>query len=113
MSTLGDPLTDLAHLLVYWGTTRGRLTHESQTIAGQPGFADTSELAGIYGRLSGRDLDQLDFYLAFEHWRAAIIKEGIYARTHLHDPDGSAETLGATVELHLQEADEILAAGPA
>ena len=36
LSTLGDPLTDLAHLLVYWEPTRGRVTHESQDIAGHP-----------------------------------------------------------------------------
>jgi aminoglycoside phosphotransferase (APT) family kinase protein len=109
MSTLGDPLTDLAHLLVYWGTTRGRLTHESQTIAEQPGFLSSTELADRYALRSGRDLSNLDFYLAFEHWRAAIIKEGIYSRTRSGDhPDEDGDDLGDTVVRHLEEADEIL-----
>jgi aminoglycoside phosphotransferase (APT) family kinase protein len=109
MSTLGDPLTDLAHLLVYWDRTRGRLTHESQTIAEQPGFMTAGELAERYSRSSGRDVKDLDFYLAFEHWRAAIIKEGIYSR-HIGGQattDGGDE-IGATVSLHLEEAKEIL-----
>ena len=109
MSTLGDPLTDLAHLLVYWDRTRGRLTHESQNIAEQPGFLTSAELAERYAVRSGRDLSNLDFYLAFEHWRAAIIKEGIYSRTRSGDhPDEDGDDLGDTVVRHLEEADEIL-----
>jgi aminoglycoside phosphotransferase (APT) family kinase protein len=109
MSTLGDPLTDLAHLLVYWDRTRRRLTHESQTIAEHPGFLSSAKLAERYAALSGRDLADLDFYLAFEHWRAAIIKEGIYVRTHSGDhPEAEGVDLGGTVALHLEEAAEIL-----
>ena len=101
MSTLGDPLTDLAHLLVYWDRTRGRLTHESQTIVEQPGFLSSTELSERYAQRSGRDLSDLDFYLAFEHWRAAIIKEAIYMRSR--DTD-----LGTSVGRHLEEADDLL-----
>jgi aminoglycoside phosphotransferase (APT) family kinase protein len=109
MSTLGDPLTDLAHLLVYWDRTRGRLTHESQTIAEQPGFLTSTQLAELYALRSSRDLSKLDFYLAFEHWRAAIIKEGIYSRTRGGDqPDDDGDDLGDTVARHLEEANEIL-----
>jgi aminoglycoside phosphotransferase (APT) family kinase protein len=111
MSTLGDPLTDLAHLLVYWDRTRGRLTHESQTIAEHPGFLHSTELATRYAERSGRDLDHLDFYLAFEHWRAAIIKEAIYVRTRRGDHPGTdGDSLGETVSLHLEEAADILGA---
>jgi aminoglycoside phosphotransferase (APT) family kinase protein len=102
MSTLGDPLTDLAHLLVYWDRTRGRLTHESQTIAEQPGFLGSAALAEAYAARSGRDLADLDFYLAFEHWRAAIIKEAIFVRT----PDD--HELGDSVARHLEEAADLL-----
>jgi aminoglycoside phosphotransferase (APT) family kinase protein len=109
MSTLGDPLTDLAHMLVYWEPTRGRVTHPSQLMVGQPGFATGAELAEQYSALTGRDLSPLDFYLAFEHWRAAIIKEGIYMR-HQEVGDGDADTreLGDSVALHLSEAAELL-----
>jgi aminoglycoside phosphotransferase (APT) family kinase protein len=105
MSTLGDPLTDLAHLLVYWDRTRGRLTHDSQTIAEQPGFLSAAELAERYAARTGRDLADLDFYLAFEHWRAAIIKEAIFMRT----PDD--HDLGDSVARHLEEAADLLSEG--
>jgi aminoglycoside phosphotransferase (APT) family kinase protein len=119
MSTLGDPLTDVAHLLVYWDRTRGRLTHESQSIAEHPGFLTSGQLADRYEQLSGRDLADLPFYLAFEHWRAAIIKEGIHTRTralHTGESEGHSEEtedddIGQTVSLHLEEAAEILGSG--
>jgi aminoglycoside phosphotransferase (APT) family kinase protein len=109
MSTLGDPLTDLAHLMVYWDPTRGRVTHEAQLIAGQPGFATSTELARHYGEITGRSLEHLDFYLAFEHWRAAIIKEGIYMRrVNAGLSDDTNEEFGATVERHLEETADLL-----
>ncbi len=124
MSTLGDPLTDLAHLIVYWDRTRGRLTHESQLIAEHPGFASSSELAEGYARATGRDVSALDFYLAFEHWRAAIIKEAIFTRQRFlgraadrpgsdagHGDDAGAREsvdLGESVGRHLEEAADLL-----
>jgi aminoglycoside phosphotransferase (APT) family kinase protein len=109
MSTRGDPLTDLAHLIVYWAPTFGRTTHESQEIAEQPGFLTNAELADAYCSRSGRDLSELDFYLAFENWRAAVIKEGIYNRgLRGETPDAAFEALGASVPLHLEEAWDII-----
>jgi aminoglycoside phosphotransferase (APT) family kinase protein len=114
MSTLGDPYTDLAHMLVYWEPARGRLTHPSQEMVQQPGFLTGAEIAGQYATTTGRDISSLDFYLAFEHWRAAIIKEGIYTR---YQEGGTAdpemEALGASVESHLDEAADLLGYAPA
>ncbi|HVW39998.1 MAG TPA: phosphotransferase family protein [Amycolatopsis sp.] len=118
MSTIGDPLTDLAHLLVYWEPTRGRVTHPSQLISRRPGFLDGRSLAAEYASATGCDLSPLSFYLAFEHWRAAIIKDAIYLR-RLHaagEPDDELAEFGRTVGLHLEEAADILdearASGP-
>lgn len=110
MSTIGDPLTDLAHLLVYWCPSRGRITHPAQLISARPGFLTGDELVERYAKESGRDVTHLPFYLAFEHWRAAIIKDAIYLRRRgggkTLDPD--TEEFGASVALHLAEAAEIL-----
>lgn len=111
MSTIGDPLTDLAHLLVYWEPTRGRLTHPSQLIARLDGFLDGADLAGQYAESTGRDISGLPYYLAFEHWRAAIIKDAIYLRgIDRQDGDISADvsSLGDSVPLHLAEANDLL-----
>ena len=56
------------------------------TIAlGQPanlasGFPTREELAARYAERSGRDLSQLDFFVALGYWKLAIILEGVYAR---------------------------------
>ncbi len=108
LSTLGDPLTDLAHLIVYWEPSRGRRTHESQTIAEHPGFWTGAQLADRYSTVTGRDVTHLEFYLAFEHWRAAIIKEGIAARRRSGAVPGSDDDLAESVPLHLGEAADLL-----
>jgi aminoglycoside phosphotransferase (APT) family kinase protein len=107
MSTLGDPLTDLAHLMAYWDRQRGHVTHPSQLIAELPGFVPSAALAERYAQRSGRSTEAIDFYLAFEHWRAAIIKEGIFSRSvRQGTPD---EMIGDSVAAHLAVAAEILA----
>jgi aminoglycoside phosphotransferase (APT) family kinase protein len=112
MSTIGDRLTDVAHLLVYWDTTRGRVTHPAQRLAGTHGFWSGERMAETYlarrGEAEGA-VDDLDFYLAFEHWRAAVIKEGIYARSTAGNTRGEGFAgIGDQVPLHLEEADELL-----
>jgi aminoglycoside phosphotransferase (APT) family kinase protein len=33
-----------------------------------------------YAEASGRDLSQIDFYIAFGYWKLACIVEGVYTR---------------------------------
>jgi aminoglycoside phosphotransferase (APT) family kinase protein len=111
MSTIGDPLTDLAHLLVYWEPTRTRVTHPSQAISRHSGFLDGRALTDRYAASTGRDVSQLNYYMAFEHWRAAIIKDAIFIRTRTAlggEAGDQATELGDSVHLHLDEAAEVL-----
>ncbi len=81
LCTLGDPLADVGLLAVYW-PDRG----QQETIAlGQPanlapGFPTREELIRRYAERSGRDLSDLDFFVALGYWKLAIILEGVYAR---------------------------------
>ncbi len=45
-----------------------------------PGFPSRTDLQERYAAATGRDLSQLDFYLAFAYWRLACILEGVYSR---------------------------------
>jgi aminoglycoside phosphotransferase (APT) family kinase protein len=109
MSTIGDPLTDLAHLLVYWEPTCGRLTHPSQLVSRHDGFPSAGTLAQRYADETGREVDGLAVYVAFEHWRAAIIKDAIFLRrSATHGIDEEAESFGASVGQHLAEAADVL-----
>ena len=80
LCTLGDPLADVGLLMAYW-PERG----EAPVALGQPanlapGFPTRQELAARYAERSGRDLSQLDFFVALGYWKLAIILEGVYAR---------------------------------
>ncbi|MFZ9481660.1 MAG: phosphotransferase family protein [Ilumatobacteraceae bacterium] len=79
LCTLGDPLADVGYVGVYWfdgslATSRGN----DPTPAG--GFPDYRSLVERYARRTGRDLSEIDYYVAFGCWRLAVISEGVYAR---------------------------------
>jgi aminoglycoside phosphotransferase (APT) family kinase protein len=82
MATLGDPLTDIGLIFMYWadkesGTQTGVA---SNSVTGLPGFMTRREAIERYGEKSGRDMSNLDFYIVLAHFKLAVIVEGIYAR---------------------------------
>ncbi len=83
LCTLGDPLADVGLLMVYWPDRNE--DGEEPIALGQPanlapGFPSRAELRARYAERSGRDLSQLDFFVALGYWKLAIILEGVYAR---------------------------------
>jgi aminoglycoside phosphotransferase (APT) family kinase protein len=78
--TLGDPLADVGLLQVYWNGPNDAESAWSGTSTSAPGFWDRRQLAERYGEVSGRDISQLDFYVAFAFWKLACIIEGVYSR---------------------------------
>src|SRR6478735_1743098 len=80
LCTLGDPLADVGLLMVYWPKSGEEATSLGQPANLAPGFPDRDALRRRYEERSGRDLSQLDFYVALGYWKLAIILEGVYAR---------------------------------
>lgn len=78
--TLGDPLADLGLLQVYWNGPNDESGAWSGSSTTAPGFWDRPQLVERYAEVSGRDLSQLDFYVAFAFWKLACIIEGVYSR---------------------------------
>ena len=82
MSTLGDPLLDLAVALGYWieagdpPPLRGLLP----TVTTGPGFPTRAELVRRYAERSGRDVGALGWYLVFAYFKLAVIVQQIHAR---------------------------------
>ncbi|MFL5834686.1 MAG: phosphotransferase family protein [Solirubrobacterales bacterium] len=110
LCTLGDPLADVGLLMVYWSQPGDKLVplFEPATLA--PGFPTRDDLRARYGERSGRDLSQLDFYVALGFWKLAVILEGVFAR-YAAGQYGSAEDEGAkqfarTVERLVETAAE-------
>jgi aminoglycoside phosphotransferase (APT) family kinase protein len=78
--TLGDPLADVGLLMVYWsepGEQTPALLVAPTTL---PGFPSRAEMRDRYAARSGRDVSDLDFYVAFGYWKLACILEGVFAR---------------------------------
>jgi len=80
LCTLGDPLADVGLLMVYWPEAGEEEVSLGQPATMAPGFPSRDELKARYTERSGRDLSQLDFFVALGYWKLAIILEGVYAR---------------------------------
>jgi len=78
--TLGDPLADVGLLQVYWTGPGDGASAWAAGASTAAGFWDRRQVADRYAEVSGRDLGQLDFYVAFGYWKLACILEGVYAR---------------------------------
>jgi aminoglycoside phosphotransferase (APT) family kinase protein len=81
MATLGDPLTDLGLLAVYWegfgGIEQNPIT---KGVGPEFDFPTARQLLDRYATTSGTDLSELGWYRAFGFFKIAVILEGIHYR---------------------------------
>src|SRR4029078_1499478 len=80
LCTLGDPLADVGMLLVYWSQEGDAFMPLFAPATIAPGFPKRDDVRRRYAKRSGRDLGQIDFFVALGYWKLAIILEGVYAR---------------------------------
>jgi|TARA_B110000908_G_scaffold26754_1_gene31126 aminoglycoside phosphotransferase (APT) family kinase protein len=80
ISTLGDPLADLAYALNPWPDPSDEEPPSAESATSVPGFPSRNELAQRYADRTGRNLDKLDYYIGFNRWKTAAILHGVYAR---------------------------------
>ncbi|GAA3511592.1 phosphotransferase family protein [Aeromicrobium panaciterrae] len=85
MSTLGDPLTDVAVLLAYQQlaeeappASMGAFMVTDAPLA--PGYLGRDEILQRYAAQSGRDVSNISFHLSLAFFKLAVILEGIYFR---------------------------------
>jgi aminoglycoside phosphotransferase (APT) family kinase protein len=78
--TLGDPLADVGLLQVYWTGPTDEPSAWKSAATTAPGFPDRAALLDRYAEASGRDLAEIEYYIAFAFWKLACILEGVYAR---------------------------------
>jgi aminoglycoside phosphotransferase (APT) family kinase protein len=89
LSTLGDTLTDVATLAVYWGEV-GEIMWRSrppQAHRANASFPDVDTLLERYAVTSGADLSNIDFYRAFATYKLAVIAQGGALRIGDADPE--------------------------
>ncbi len=93
ISTLGDPLAELSYLCMLWRSPKewgGLLGHD----LGALGLPTEQEMLAYYCELSKRavpDPALWEFYMAYNLFRVACIRQGVYARSL----DGTASNIRA------------------
>jgi aminoglycoside phosphotransferase (APT) family kinase protein len=83
MATLGDPLADLALMLVYHRLGEAGGGQAVTNASAAPGFLSEDEIIERYAQGSDRDLSRFGFYLGLAAYKLAAILEGIHYR-YLH-----------------------------
>lgn len=82
MTTVGDPLSDLAVVLSYWvqADDPDEMKSARSLVTTLPGFMTREEIIERYAEKSGRDVSNMQFYLAFAYFKIAVIAQQIYYR---------------------------------
>ncbi|MDX6605611.1 MAG: hypothetical protein QOD14_151 [Solirubrobacterales bacterium] len=109
LCTLGDPLADVGMLLVYWSQEGDDFMPLFAPATIAPGFPKRDDVRERYAERSGRDLSQIDFFIALGYWKLAIILEGVYARYasgQYGKTDEGFEAFAKIVERLAEAADE-------
>ncbi len=104
LTTIGDPLADLAFSALNWyGGIAGRGGLEADALP--PGVPAINDYVAQYCRLTGRDrIRGWNFYLAFSLFRLASIMQGVYRRVL----DGSVASSFDAVNMALPLAEQAL-----
>ena len=114
ISTLGDPLADLAYCINAWVETPVHTGDRDQPPTTLPGFCTREVLIDRYADATGSDLGQIDYYRCFNHWKTVCILQGVYAR-YLHgqksaegvDVDAFAIRIERALALAVEAADRL------
>lgn len=110
MTTLGDPLMDLACTLAYWPQAND--PQELLDLAGMPthlpGSLSRGQAVAYYGELTGRMMDRIDFYYCFGLFRLAVIAQQIYYRYfHGQTKDPRFARLAGAVNALINQAGRV------
>ncbi len=95
LCTLGDVLADLAGMVMWWGDDPMALGRLADVPTKADGFGSADDVVARYGKTSDRDLTDLPWYVAFQHWRLAAISEGVrvrYAAGAMGDQQGAIDS---------------------
>ncbi|MDQ1661567.1 MAG: hypothetical protein QOJ68_1547 [Blastococcus sp.] len=111
MSTLGDPLTDIGMMFVYWPEAGEERASSMSPVTTLPGFLTRREVAERYAARTGADLSVLNWYVGFAYFKFAAIVAGIVARSAAgamagKDTAGYADRIDPCVELGRAALDD-------
>lgn len=95
MATRGDPLADLGTLLATWYEPGEAPSTLNPMPTDADGWLRRPEAISRYANQTGRDLDQIEWYVVFGTWKLAVVLQQIYIRwVRGQTQDDRFQTLG-------------------
>lgn len=88
LSTLGDPIADLALSLLYWGDKDWPEVPLVPSLTREPGWPGAGHVQERYCDVIGTEVGNLDWYLAFSAFKFAAIAQGVATRAEAGDMAG-------------------------
>ena len=80
IGTLGDPLADIAYFVRGWADEAITSSNAFLDARRDTGYASRRELIAVYENASGRPINDLWYYLAFNSFKSCCIVQGVYGR---------------------------------
>ena len=80
ISTLGDPLADVTYFIRGWSEDEFADGEDYLNTRFDAGYSTRRELIALYEKLSGRELKNLWYYIAFNTFKICCIVQGVYGR---------------------------------
>ena len=80
MGTVGDPKLDLGWMVQSWPEDTGAPSDSEMSYVDMRGMPSRSQVVAHYAEVSGRQVDDLDYYLVLAKWKLAIVLEQGFQR---------------------------------
>jgi aminoglycoside phosphotransferase (APT) family kinase protein len=80
MGTVGDPKLDLAWMVQSWPENTDAPADAEMSYVDMRGMPSRTKVVEHYAKLSGRQVDDLDYYLVLAKWKLAIVLEQGFQR---------------------------------
>jgi aminoglycoside phosphotransferase (APT) family kinase protein len=104
MGTVGDPKLDLAWVVQSWPDDTHDVVASGSGYADLYGMPSRDELVQHYSRVSGRQVDDLDYYIILARWKLAVVLEQGYQRA---GDDEKLQSFGPVVLKAMKEAADL------
>jgi aminoglycoside phosphotransferase (APT) family kinase protein len=80
MGTVGDPKLDLGWMLMNWPADTSDPAVSNRSYVDLTGMPSRDQLLAHYAEVSGRQVDDIDYYLVLAKWKIAVVLEQGYQR---------------------------------
>jgi aminoglycoside phosphotransferase (APT) family kinase protein len=105
MGTVGDPKLDLAWTVQQWPEDTAASAAAEASYVDLSGMPSRSELLAHYADVSGRQVDDIDYYVILARWKLAIVLEQGFQRA---GDDEKLLAFGPIVLQLMQHAAELV-----